>query len=188
MIISYNGDFGAGKTTIAKQVAKELEMKHYYMGQILRDMSKERGMTFLDFMKLAETDSSIDRDIDEYAKSLGQGEDNFVIEGRTAWHFIPQSIKIYLKVDEIVGAKRIHKELKEENKRNEEMKSFEDFSADCRRRLLSEKKRYQKYYNLDIWDMNKYDFVLDTTHLNPEEVLEKNLEFIRRYQAKSIKP
>ncbi len=180
MIVSYNGDLGAGKSTIAKKVAKELGLKHYYMGQILRDMSKEKGMTFLDFMKLAETDSSIDKEIDDYVKKLGQEEDNFVIESRTAWFFIPNSIKIYLKVNETEGTRRIYKELQGKNKRNEELKSFKGVLADCRRRIFSEQKRYKKYYNFDIQDLENYDFILDTTDLNPEEVLEKNLEFLKK--------
>ena len=179
MIISYNGDLGAGKSTIAKKVAEKLGFKHYYMGQILRNMSKERGMTFLDFMKLAEKDPSIDEDLDTYVKKLGQEEDDFIIESRTAWHFIPESVKIYLSVSEEEGARRIHKELQEKNDRNEEVKSLEGVLEDCRRRVLSEKKRYKKYYNFDVQDLKHYDFVLDTTNLTPQEVLEENLKFLR---------
>jgi cytidylate kinase len=186
MIISYNGDLGAGKSTIAKKVAEELKFKHYYMGQILRDMSKEKGMTFLDFMRLAEEDSSIDKELDDYVKKLGEEEDDFVIESRTAWYFIPHSIKIYLKVDEKEGARRIYRELQEENKRNEERKSFEGVLDDCRRRILSEQKRYKKYYNFNIQDLKHYDFVLDTSDLNPEKVLEKNLEFLRKAKGRQL--
>ncbi len=179
MIVSLNGDLGAGKSTIAKKIAEELEMKHFYMGQVLRDLSKKRGMTFLEFMKLAEVDPSIDADIDVYVKKLGQEEDNFVIESRTAWSFIPTSIKIYLKVDEEVGVRRIYKELQADNSRNEEVKPFKKLLKNCQRRVLSEQKRYKKYYNFDIRNMSHYDFILDTTNLTPQEVLDKNLEFLR---------
>ncbi|MCK5081136.1 MAG: cytidylate kinase family protein, partial [Candidatus Moranbacteria bacterium] len=182
MIISMNGDLGAGKSTIAKKIAEELGMKRYYMGQILRDMSKERGMTFLEFMKVAETDSSIDKDIDEYVKKLGREENNFIIESRTAWSFIPDSVKIYLSVDEEEGVRRIHKELQADNKRNEDVKSFEELLKNCQRRILSEQKRYKKYYNFNIRDLSHYDFVLNTTNLNPQEVLGKNLEFLRSFR------
>lgn len=180
MIISYNGALGAGKSTIAKKIAEELNFKHYYMGQVLRDLSRERGLNFIDFMKLAEKDSSIDNEIDEYVKKLGREENNFVIESRTAWHFIPDSIKIYLTVDEKEGAKRIYKQLLEDkdNKRNEEIKPFEKFLKDCQRRVLSENKRYKKYYNINPQNLDNYDFVLDTTNLSPEEVLRENLKFI----------
>lgn len=179
MIISLNGDLGAGKSTIAKRIAEELGIKRYYMGQILRDLSKERGMTFLDFMKLAEKDPSIDKDIDAYVKKLGAEEDDFIIESRTAWSFIPKSVKIYLSVDEEAGVKRIYKELQADNQRNEELKPFEELLKNCQRRVLSEQKRYKKYYNFDIRDLSHYDFVLDTTNLTPQEVLDKNLEFLR---------
>ncbi len=183
MIISYSGDLGAGKSTIAKKVAKKIKFEHYYMGQILRDMSKKKSMNFLDFMKLAEEDSSIDREIDEYVQKLGKEKDNFIIESRTAWYFIPHSIKIYLKVDEKEGTKRIYKELQNKNKRNEELKSFEGVLADCRRRILSEQRRYKKYYNFNIQNLEHYDFVLDTTNLSTEEVLAKNLEFLKKQKG-----
>ncbi len=179
MIVSLNGDLGAGKSTIAKKIAEKLGMKRFYMGQILRDLSKKRGTTFLELMKLAEVDPSIDADIDAYVKKLGREEDNFIIESRTAWSFIPNSIKIYLKVDEETGVQRIYKELQADNNRNEELKSFEELLKNCQRRVLSEQKRYKKYYNFDIRDMSHYDFVLDTTNLTRQEVLDKSLEFLR---------
>jgi cytidylate kinase len=187
MIISYNGSLGAGKSTIAEKIAKKLNFKHYYMGQVLRDLSKEKGMDFIDFMKLAEIDSSIDNDIDEYVKKLGKKEDDFVIESRTAWHFIPDSVKIFLTVNEKEGARRIHKQLKKEkkNKRNERIKSFDEFLADCQRRSLSEQKRYQKYYGINPRDLENYDFVLDTTNLTPEEVFWKNLDFLKKLKTKN---
>lgn len=186
MIISYNGSFGAGKSTIAEKVAKKLNFKHYYMGQVLRDLSKERGLDFIDFMKLAEKNPEIDNEIDEYVKRLGREEDNFVIESRTAWYFIPKSVKVYLTVGEREGARRIYKQLLEDkkNRRNEKLKPFEDFFADCKRRVLSEKKRYKKYYGIEPQNLENYDFVLDTTNLKPEEVLEKNLEFLKSLGVK----
>lgn len=58
--------------------------------------SAKRGMTLAEYNKLGETDPSTDIEVDEYQKKLGETEDNFIIEGRTSWHFIPHSLKFLL--------------------------------------------------------------------------------------------
>ncbi|NCN22588.1 hypothetical protein GW934_03820, partial [Candidatus Falkowbacteria bacterium] len=70
-------------------------------------------------------------EVDEYQKKLGETEDNFIIEGRTSWYFIPNSLKIYLDVSLEEGAKRIFLSLKAKNERNEAsgLKSLEDVKA-----------------------------------------------------------
>ena len=107
MIISLSGAEGAGKSTIAKMLAAKLGWPRYYMGRIWREKAQEKGLTLVEYQKMGETDPSIDREIDEYQKKLGETLDNFVIEGRTSWYFIPHSFKIFLDVSPEEGAKRI---------------------------------------------------------------------------------
>jgi len=180
MIISFNGDFGSGKSTIAKRMATALNFEHYYMGQILRDLAAKRGMTLVELLQSGETDPSVDQDIDKIVKELGKTKDNFLIESRTAWYFIPQSLKIYLKVDEREGAKRIFKELKQENQRNEDsgLTTIEAVLESNRRRRATDRKRYQEYYGIDPLVMDNYDFVLDTTNLSIEEVFSRTMDFV----------
>lgn len=182
MIISFNGDEGSGKSTIAKLVSVELDYPRYYMGQIFRDMAAKRNMTLVEYLKLGETDSSVDKEVDDYLIDLSKKESDFVIESRTAWHFIPQSIKIYLCVDENEGAKRIFKELQKENQRNEITGTFslEDILKKIQERRLTDDTRYMKYYGINIRDEKNYDFALDTTNLSKEEVFEKVMGFIKQ--------
>ena len=128
MIISISGDPGSGKSTIAKMLSEKLGMKRYYMGGILREQAKKRNMTLEDYYALGESDETIDKNLDNYQKKLGETEDNFIIEGRTSFYFIPHSLKIYIAVDEKVGAERIWKELQKKNERNEadNLTSIED--------------------------------------------------------------
>lgn len=172
MIISISGAAGSGKSTIAKMLAEKLGWPRYYIGGIRRQKAKEKGMTLAEYNKLGETDPSTDFEVDEYQKELGEKSDNFIMEGRTSWYFIPNSFKIYFDVDEKEGAKRILKDLQNSQKRNEgeNLKTLEDVLKSMRERKQSDIKRYKKYYNMNVYDKKNYDYVLDTTNLSVKEV------------------
>ncbi len=175
-IISFNGDHGSGKSTIAKKLAKDLGYERFYMGKIFRNMAKEEGASYADFLELLKKDSSYDKKVDAYVVDLANTKDNFIIESRTAWHFIPTSFKIYLKVDEKEGAKRMFADyLETEHRKNESnsIKSLEDILRISRHRKEEDDKRYKKIYDIDTNDMSQYDLVLDTTNLSKEEVYKK---------------
>ena len=122
------------------------------------------------------------RDVLEQMKimELGKKEDNFVIEGRTSWYFIPQSIKIYLDVSLEEGARRIFNNLQLNNDRNEgnNLNTLDDVLASNKQRYESDHLRYQKYYNIDVYDPKNYDFYLDTTNIKPEAVFEAVYAFV----------
>ena len=182
MIISISGAEGAGKSTIAKMLAEKLNWPRYYMGGLRRQKAAERGLTLAEYNKLGETDPSTDLEVDEYQKKLGETEDNFIIEGRTSWHFIPQSFKIFLDVDINEAAKRIFEALKESPERNEDsnIKSVEDMIESLKNRRESDMKRYQKYFDINVFDLTHYDLVLDTTNLEIEEVFKETLVAIEK--------
>ncbi|MFA5926173.1 MAG: AAA family ATPase [Parcubacteria group bacterium] len=184
MIVSFNGDEGSGKSTIAKKIAETLGYPRYYMGQIFRDMAKRRGLTVVEYGKLGESDPQIDKELDDHILELSKNESDFIIESRTAWHLIPVSLKIYLRVDEREGARRIFKQLQEEagNSRNEIKKfsSLEDIMKNISKRRKTDDLRYEKYYGINIRDSKNYDLYLDTTDLSREEVFKKVIEFIRK--------
>jgi CMP/dCMP kinase len=181
MIISFNGDHGSGKSTIAEMVSSKLGFKRYYMGQIFRDMAKEKGMTLEEFHKLCDKDMEADKKVDDFVVRLSKENDNFVIESRTAWYFIPGSLKIYLKVDDKEAARRVFKESNDENRKNESnnISSEADVLENLRKRKIMDTKRYEKYYGINIREEKNYDLVLDTTNLSVGEVFKKVMEFIK---------
>lgn len=181
MIISFNGDHGSGKSTIAEKVSDALGYARFYIGQIFRDMAKEKGMTLAEFQKLSKYDPSADKEVDDHVIKLSKENDNFVIESRTAWHFIPNSLKIYLKVSDQEAAKRVLKEAHKENRKNElvDAVSEEDVIKNLQDRKERDDDRYQRYYGINIREEKNYDFVLDTTNLSIEEVFEKVMDFIK---------
>ena len=181
MIISISGAQGSGKSTLAKSLAKKLKWPRYYMGGLRRAAAKKHGLTLAEFNKLGETNPETDSFVDDYQKELGQTQDNFVIEGRTSWHFIPHSLKIYIDVDAKVGAMRIFNDLQENAKdRNEDtnLLSFEDVLASSKRRFKSDNKRYQQYYGINVYDPKNYDLCLDSTKMGKYEVLQAVYDFV----------
>jgi len=180
MIISLSGAGGSGKSTIASRLAEKLNWPRYYIGGLRREMAAQRGLTLAEYNKLGEIDPATDLEVDEYQKKLGENDDNFVIEGRTSWYFIPKSLKIYLDVDEDEGAKRIFSQLQGKNKRNEDdgLDSVEAVKKSVSQRLASDALRYNKYYGIKTYDPKNYDFYLNTTGLSVDEVFSRVYEFV----------
>lgn len=180
MIITITGDPGSGKSTIAKRLEKDLGYKRYYMGQIRRDAARSKGMTLEEYNVYGETHPETDREVDDYQKKLGETEDNFIIEGRTSWFLIPQSVKLYIKVDAMEGARRIFSDLTINHARNEgnDLKSVEDVLISNQKRTRSDDVRYKKYYGKDCFDLNNYDFVIDTTYLTPDEAYDNVYHYL----------
>lgn len=159
MIITIAGQAGSGKSTVAKMLASKLGMRHYGMGDMRRKMAEERGITLAELNKIGEKEAFTDKQVDEYQKQLGKKEDNFVVDGRLSWHFIQNSVKIYLKASLNERAKRVFYDERKEEK----FSSMEETKKALVEREKSDERRYKKYYGINIHKMKNYDLVLDTT-------------------------
>ena len=176
MIITVAGQPGSGKSTLAKNLAKALGLKHHSTGEIWREIAKERGTTPLKLNKVAESDESIDLELDKRTEKLGKREDNFVMDSRMAWHFIPKSVKIFVKTDLGVVAERIFKDRRKDEKENT---SLEKTLENLKSRMESERQRYLKLYGVDYLDGKNYNLVIDNSDASIEETLEKALAFVK---------
>ncbi len=176
MIITISGVPGSGKTSVAKIIAKRLGMNFYSMGGLRGKMALERGITIDELNKIGETDKTTDASVDDYQRELGIKEDNFVIEGRLSWHFIPHSVKIFLSCDPKEAARRIFsaRQKSSEGRGDEPLyASAEDAEKEIKKRTASDVLRYEKYYGVDYRDPSHYDMAIDTTAMTgPEETAE----------------
>lgn len=174
MIITISGKAGSGKSTIAGGLAKKLELKHYSIGDLMRQLAREKRMSLNELSKLAEKDESIDLELDKKQIEL-RDQDNFVIDGRLTAHFLPYAdLKVFLDCDDKVRAERILKD----NRSDEKSKDIKGLIKKIRQREHSERKRYKKLYNIDYHDEKLYDLVIDTTKLSIMEVVEKIIRLV----------
>ncbi|MBI2130431.1 cytidylate kinase family protein [Candidatus Woesearchaeota archaeon] len=180
MIITISGKAGSGKSTVAKVLASKLGLKHYSIGDIMREMAVKRGLSLLELNKKAETDKSIDDELDSKLKKLGNEGRNFVIDGRLTAFFIPNAdVKIFLDADENVRAARIIKD-KRALEKDQDVKQM---LVNIELRESSEKKRYKQYYGVDYHDKSLYDNVIDTTDLSAEQVVKEILGIVERKKS-----
>ena len=169
MIITVSGKAGSGKSTVAKEVAKKLGLKHYSIGDLMRKLAKEKSMSLNKMSKLAEKDKSIDMELDKKTIELRE-KNNFVIDGRLTAYFLPYAdLRVFLDCDDKVRGERILKD----KRSDEKSKSMRELVKKIRQREQSERKRYSKLYKIDYRDKTLYNLMIDTTNLSIREVVDE---------------
>ena len=183
MIITISGAPGSGKSTIAKLVAAKLGFRHHSAGDFMREAAEKRGLSLMELGKIAEKDRSIDKELDSRTSELGKKEDDFVIDSRLAYHFIPSSFKVFLTVNEKEAARRIFSDIQKKKKGRgveKESTTLPATLANIKKRKRSEQQRYSKYYSINPYDEKQYDVVIDTTKTTPEEAAEKVITAVKK--------
>ncbi len=178
-IISITGDLASGKTTVTRYLQEELGYEIYKNGERFRNMAKEMNMSVSEFGDYVEAHPEIDIKLDDMAKEYGLEHDNFIIDARLGFYTVPQSFKIYLKVDPDEGARRAFGDA--DRKATENFATVEEYKADMLKRYNGENERYIKLYGVNRADMNNYDLVVDTTNLTREEVRDTILREYKKW-------
>lgn len=181
MIISVTGLPGSGKTTVRNALAEHFGYQRYSMGDLWGKLAVERGMTIGEANAKLKSDPTVDRQVDEYQVALAAKEDNFVIDSRLAWHFIPRSVKIFLDVDVDEAARRIFEARKHGMVRADEpdYANVAEVKEAVAKRTTDDDARYKQWYGVGYLDRSVYDLVIDTTHTPANEVVEQILTFLK---------
>ena len=167
-IISLSGDLASGKGTVSNILTADLNYGIYRNGEYFRKLAKEMGMDVTSFNVYVKEHPEIDRQIENSAAEYAKQNDNFVIDARLGWYAVPESFKVYLKVDLDVSAQRAFYD--EKRKSTEKFNTVEEQKQDIIRRYNYENERYWNLYQIRKNDMSNYDLVVDTTDKTPEEV------------------
>lgn len=188
-IITIAGRPGSGKSTASKAVAKQLGYKHYSTGDFFREIGHQRGMDVHQTNVHAEgvefDEKHIDYLVDQRQRELGENQDEFVIDARIAWHWMPYSFKVFLNLDLKVAAERILKNIDPDRLKHEHIpEEPELYAKHLQNRLASETKRYKERYKIDPYDMSHYDLIIDTSETTPDEVVEKILDAYNTWLAR----
>lgn len=166
-IISLGGELASGKGTTSRVLMKRLNYGIYRNGDYFRELAKNMNMDVTTFNIYVENHPEIDRQIENSAAEYAKSHDNFIIDARLGWYAVPESFKVYLKVDLDVAARRAF--FDEARKDSEKFNTLEEQKADIQKRYKLENERYWQLYQVRKEDESNYDLVIDTTELTGEE-------------------
>lgn len=181
-IISLAGDLASGKGTVSKIIAERLNFGIYKNGDYFRKLAKDMNMDVTSFNEYVKDHPEIDIQIENSAKEYAKTNDNFVIDARLGWYAVPESFKVYMKVDTKVAAQRAFND--PNRKSTEAFATVEEQEKDMIKRFNLENERYYNLYGVHKEDMSNYDFVVDTTELRPEEVADTIIKEYENWLAK----
>lgn len=176
MIITISGSIGSGKSTVGKRLQKKLGYEYLSTGAIQRKIAADMGLTTLELNHLSDTDPSIDEKIDGYTRALNDSTDDYVVDSRLAWHFIPSSYKVFLLCDEREAARRIFHD--KDRVSGDVTADEEALLVKIKERRTSEKERFLEKYEINFEDLSNYDLVIDTTYFTPDEVMQMVIDGI----------
>ena len=167
LVITIDGESGAGKGTLARQIGEIMGLKVYSAGDFFRSIAKEKGMSVEELSEKA--DISVDKEVDRRTLEKGLNED-CVIESRIASRVLGDfsDFKIYLTADLKERAKRT---LQDQEKRESEevVKDIDEKIRKITERDNNNDERYMKYYGVDFNDKSIFDHQMDNTDMSLEQ-------------------
>ncbi len=166
-IITIAGDLASGKSRITDLLQKSLQYEIYRNGEYVRKLAKDMNMDITSFNEYLNDHPEIDQNIEKSAAIYAKEHDFLIVDARLGWYAIPDSFKVYLRVDIDVAAKRAFYD--EDRKETEKFETIEEQKQDMIKRYNSENERFFKLYGVHKEDMSNYDLVIDTTNNSIEE-------------------
>jgi cytidylate kinase len=179
VLVTISGLPGAGTSTVARAIADRLGLDHLDGGTAFRAMAAERGLSLAAFGALAESDPTIDRELDERLAARAEAGD-VVLESRLAGWIATNggldALRVWIECDDRERARRVA---------GREGAALDAAVEANREREASEAARYRAYYGIEIADRSVYDLVIDSTTRPPPEIVEEVLRAIPRPGAAS---
>jgi len=181
MHITLTGNLGSGKSTICKILQDKYGFEIYSTGKVQRQLAQEMGLTVLEMNQLMCSDSKYDSMIDDATTRLAKEnqDKNIVFDSRLAWHFVEESFKVFLMVSLDVAAERV---MSDNRGAVESYKSVEDARDQLAKRAENENARYKDLYNVEYFNFENYNLVLDSTYCTPEVIVEVLMREAKKYE------
>jgi cytidylate kinase len=167
--ITLSGELGSGKSTVANYLISKMPFRIVSAGLLFRQLAAKHGMSAKEFNEFIESDPKYDHYVDDTMAELGRTDEKIIFDSRMAWHFVPQSFKIYLYVDVDTATERI---FNDKGRVSESYSDKETARQEIIDRRKSELLRYQNFYHCNLDDYSNYDLIVDTSHATRDEVNE----------------
>jgi len=172
MIITITGKPCSGKGTVTKLFCSKHNFQRTSVGDMIREIALQHGYSsVLDFQQNYEKMHEIDNMVDNQTKEFGKNnlQKDIVFDSRLAWHFIPNSFKVFIDVSWEEAGNRLFSAGRE----NETADTPEEASKLLQERWNAENFRYNKLYNIDNLNLSNYDFIIDSTNKTPEQIVDE---------------
>lgn len=174
MIITISGESGSGKTTVGKLLASSLNYKFFSGGYFFRKKAEEYNMDLIDFSNYAEHHPEIDKEEDRMIVEFMQHNDDIILESRLSGYMAYKNninaIKIYLNTDLATRVDRLASRDKGIDR------------AGIMTRAKSEFLRYMVFYGIDYRVFTNYDYIIDTDHISPENIVNDIVDFYDKFE------
>lgn len=175
--IVLSGNAGSGKSTIGKLLAQNLDIEFLSVGDICRKKALSMGMDINQFQEYLKTNNEFDQAMDSYIAEHARSLQNYVLDYRLGFFFLPESFKVFLRVSDEVAVNRIS------NRNGADENLISGYPRELvlllKRRNGLMRQRFIEVYNADFIDERNYDLVLDTNQLAPEDILNEIIEALR---------
>ena len=181
-MICITGNIAVGKSEVAKRIANKLGFELYKASNAFREIARNMDMNLLEFCEYVNKNPDIDKKIEQNTKDFADTHSRVIIDARLGFYVAPNAFKVYMTSDIDVAAERLLIAAKSRGK-EEEYSSIEEAKHAIVAREKSERDRYKELYNVDIENLNQYDFVIDTTHLSATEVTDKIVEAYTKWEG-----
>ena len=183
MIITITGKPCSGKSTIAKLIVSKYGFKRIGVGDLFKEEAKKRGLSTEEFNVVCMTDPSYDFFIDEQSAKLGKELEGqkIIFDSRMAWHFVPKSFKVFVNVEE---EEMINRLMVSDRQGKESYTTYEEAKHTLLNRQKLETERYKKLYNVDLYDLDNFDLVLDSTNKSAEILVEEVMSSYQNFCGK----
>lgn len=172
----------SGKWTVSKLLAEKLWYKIVSIWDMRRKLAEEMWLNIVEFNKLwdnPENAKEFDIKYEEYQQNL-KLTDNIILDSRLGFYAQPNAFKILLDVDEEIAWERIYKAERSTDKHETKKHAIDE----VKERNNNDEDRYKRLYNIDLWNPNNYNLVIDTSERTPEEVLDIILKEFEAYKWK----
>ncbi len=173
MHITITGKLGSGKSTVAKKLVELYGFEIFSTGAILRAAAAERGMDVLELNKELSAKLDSDRSMDDLIDNTTirvaaeRKDDKLIFDSRMAWHFVPDSFKVFVTVEPRVAAERVMKDPRP----GEPAEDVDELCAELVERSKVEQSRFMQLYGVDYYDYNNFNLVVDSSRRTPDEIV-----------------